>query len=106
MLPVSAYCCTSAALVKLHPLLPLLLPQQRYLTSFSPLTHSPNREKMERFIGTPVRLPPGFMANRQCLSLNRERQKGKKGRGDVDQHKAEEQSGPKLHLHTELLKLT
>lgn len=98
------------ALVKLHLLLPLLLslllPQQCYLTSFRPLTNSPNREKMERFIGTPVRAPPGFMANRQCLSLNRERQKGKRGWGDADKYNAEEQSDPKPHLHTELLKLT
>lgn len=36
---------------------PPSLPQLCYLTSFRPLTNSPNREKMERFIGTPVRAP-------------------------------------------------
>lgn len=66
---------------------------------------------MERFIGTLVRAPPGFMANRQCLSLNRERQEGKKEwvvvvGGGTEKHTAEEQSDPERHLHTEPLKLT
>lgn len=42
-------------------------------------THQ-NGEKIERFIGTPVRTPSGFMANRQCLSFSREKQ-SKKGLG-------------------------
>lgn len=68
-----------AALVKLHLLLILLLllPHQCYLTSSGPLTNPPNREKIEHFIGTPVRTLPGFMASRQCLSLNQERQSEK-----------------------------
>lgn len=37
-----------------------------------PMTNPPNWEKIERFIGTPVRTPPGFMADRQCLSPGRE----------------------------------
>lgn len=92
-----------AAGVKLH----LLLPQPCYLPSFRPLRNSPNREKLERLIGTPVRAPPGFIANRQCLSLNRERPKGKKGwmggGGNAEKHKAEEQGDPKPHLHIGLL---
>lgn len=50
-----------------------------------PPTNPPNREKMERFIGTAVRTPPGFMASRQRLSLSPEKagieEEGETGKG-------------------------
>lgn len=46
-----------------------------YLTSSGPPTNPLSREKIERFIGTPVRTPPGFMASRQRLSLRKRQSK-------------------------------
>ena len=60
------------------PLLPLLLLLMLSHFLWAPPTNPPNREKIERFIGAPVRTPPGFMANRQRLSLGGER-RSKKG---------------------------
>lgn len=54
----------SAAAANLHHFLML----SHFL--WAPQPTPANRGKMERFIGTPVRTPPGFMASRQRLSLS------------------------------------
>lgn len=80
-----------------------------YLTSSGPLTNRPNGEKIEHFIGTPVRTPPGFMANRQCLLLSWERQNKERvaGRGRWGEEKqGKEQRDPNLHVLIGQLKLT
>lgn len=74
-----------------------------------PPTNPPNREKIERFIGTPVRTPPGFMTNRQCLSLSRERQSTNGWKGEAEREKknrVKEQSDPNLRFPIEPLKGT
>lgn len=67
-----------AILYLMPPPTPLLPPSPSYVISL-PLgpwqTHQTGR-KWSALLGRLSGLPPGFMANRQCLSLNWERQRG------------------------------